>query len=92
MRHEISFDYAESVRVTIYDTGEGFGLICGDYVANEWEEIYPSLSLALLRAAVLVGCGECNFRGFFTSNSEEFTKVGAEFLRSQVSLPEGGGK
>lgn len=92
MRHAIKFDYNETVSVEIYDIGGAYGLVCGDYVANEWEEVFPTLSLALLRAAALVACGEVGFRGFFTSDSEEFRKVGAEFLRGQVSLPEGGGK
>lgn len=43
-----------------------------DGVANEWNETFPHLSIALARMAVLVHCGELDWEVGFRSNPETF--------------------
>lgn len=81
------FDYLFSAGVEVFEVAEGWRVTCSDYVANEWSEVYPSLSLALLRVANLVACIDADSNGLFASDSAEFVSVGAEFLRGQVVIP-----
>ncbi len=52
--------------------GSGFVLSWTDYVANEWTEEYPDLSLALLRLAVLQRCAESGFDRMFGQDHQQF--------------------
>lgn len=80
----LKFDYDNRSYIEVNNTGDGFSVTCGDYVANEWVEVYPSLSLALLRVAVLVKCGEHNFEKMFANDPEVFAPRGDLFLNSEV--------
>ena len=80
----LQFDYENRADIEILDTGDGFAVICGDYVANVWEEKFPTLSLALLRVAVLVKCGEHDFEKVFANDPEAFAPRGDLFLNSEV--------
>lgn len=84
MKTVLRFDHLNKADIEVMDTGDGFTVICGDYIANVWEENYPTLSLALLRVAVLVKCGESGFEKMFANNSEVFAGVGEVFLNSEV--------
>jgi hypothetical protein len=68
----------------VSDTGEGFTVTCGDYVANEWIETFETLSLALLRVAVVIKCGESNWEGGSLNDPAEFAVTGELFLNSEV--------
>lgn len=84
MKTILQFDYANRSDIEILDTGDGFTVICGDYVANVWEEHYPTLSLALLRVAVLVKCGEHDFEKLFAKDSDTFSRHGDLFLNGEI--------
>ncbi len=84
MSNVLKFDYQNRSYIEVDDTGDGFSVTCGDYVANEWVEIYPTLSLALLRVAVLVKCGEHDFEKLFTNTPDVFARVGDVFLNGEV--------
>jgi hypothetical protein len=78
------FDFRHESYILVSDTGEGFSVTCGDYVANEWVETFPTLSLALLRVAVLVKCGESDWAMGFANDPATFSIVGESFLDSEV--------
>lgn len=80
----LKFDYENRSYIEVDDTGDGFSVTAGDYVANEWVEVYPALSLALLRVAVLVKCGEHDFEKLFTNTPDVFARVGDVFLNAEV--------
>jgi hypothetical protein len=84
MKTILQFDYENRSDIEILDTGDGFTVICGDYVANVWEEKYPTLSLALLRVAVLVKCGEHEFEKLFAKDVDTFARSGVLFLNGEV--------
>lgn len=54
---------ARDFYVAIADTGEGYRLGWHDFVVNDWNEVYPDLSTALARAALLVHAAQYD-RGF----------------------------
>jgi hypothetical protein len=80
----IKFDYEGSALISVETDGNTFTVVCYDYVINEWREDYETLSLALLRVAVLVKCGENNFRDGFATVYEEFSTVGNQFLNTEA--------
>ena len=81
----VDFSLDNRAYIEVHEVREGWRLTCGDFVANEWSEVYPSLALAMLRVANLVACGEV---GLFASNCGEFARVGEEFLSGQVIIAE----
>jgi len=81
----IKFDLNNEAEITVERYGNSFIVSCGDYVANEWSEDYPTLSLALARVAVLVKCGEVGFNDSgFNNKRDEFVNVAGEFLNDSV--------
>lgn len=80
----LKFDYDNRSYIEVDNTGDGFSVTCGDYVANEWTETYPTLSLALLRVAVLVKCGEHDFEKLFAKDADTFARHGVLFLNGEV--------
>jgi hypothetical protein len=56
-----------------------------DGVAGEWEETYPTLSVALARAAVLAKCNETQWNEGFNELPEAFAVSGAAFVASQIT-------
>ena len=59
MRTVLTFDFRNETGIEIMENDDKtFSVIWEDYVANAWEESFPSLSLALSWVAVLVECGE----------------------------------
>jgi hypothetical protein len=80
----LSFDLNGVSGITIKKVDAVFALTWTDYVVNEWTENYPTLSVALARAAALVSCGEAGWeKGFahapetFSANAEKFLSVEA---------------
>jgi hypothetical protein len=71
--------------VTITKTKDGFTLTCNDGVANEWKETFPSLSVALCRAAALAICQESDWSGLFTEDEAGFTFRAEPWLDSRVT-------
>lgn len=81
----IEFDYDNRSYIEVLQEGDIFAVLCGDYVANVWREEYPTLSLALLRVAVLVKCGEHEFEKVFANDPEAFAPRGDLFLNGEVA-------
>lgn len=54
-----------------------------DCVANDWDERYPSIALALLRLAVLCECATTD-RHFFAHQFAEFAVRGQDFLHEET--------
>lgn len=50
-----------------------------DYVANEWRESYPALSVAVARFAALLHCAEHGWNREFSEPPEQFTRSVATF-------------
>lgn len=69
------------------DGTESFVILCEDFVANAWDETFPTLSLALARLAVLAKCAEDNWDTGFINDGDEpgFVDAAKTFLRGQVS-------
>lgn len=81
----IEFDYKDRSYIEVLQEGDIFAVLCGDYVANVWREEYSTLSLALLRVAVLVKCGEHDFEKMFANDPEVFAPRGDLFLNGEVA-------
>ena len=81
----IEFDYKDRSYIEVLQEGDIFAVLCGDYVANVWREEYSTLSLALLRVAVLVKCGEHEFEKMFANDPETFAPRGDLFLNGEVA-------
>jgi len=73
-------------RIALYQ-GE-YVLWWTDGVANDWEESYPALSLALARLAVLMRCGESDWERGFAESAFAFPTVAAEWLEQQAGFPD----
>lgn len=59
MRTILQFDFRNETGIEIMAEDDGtFTVIWEDYVANCWDESFPSLSLALAWVSALVECGE----------------------------------
>lgn len=69
---EIRNDFDVNVRIH-KNTDSTWTLSWDDGIANEWNETFPSLSIALARMAVLVHCGELDWEVGFSANPEKFT-------------------
>jgi hypothetical protein len=68
------------VGVSIYEHDGKFILRWTDFVANEWAEEFPTMSVALLRLASLIACGESDWHNGFNQVPAEFTNLGKDFL------------
>lgn len=74
----------QDVPVTITKRERDYELSWTDGVANDWQEYYPLLSLALARFATLVACAEADWnKGFVTSNND-FVLNASLFLESEA--------
>lgn len=65
--------------------GDQFSLVWTDGVCNEWAEVYPTLSLALARFALLVYCGESEWEKGFNHSPSMFSAIVTEFANELVS-------
>jgi hypothetical protein len=80
-----SFDLNGVSGITIEKIDAAFKLRWTDYVVNEWEEVYPTLSVALARAAALVACGETDWESSFCHAPAEFSVNATEFLKQETA-------
>lgn len=90
----IKFDLAGKSGVTIdsFANAEGeavYRLQWTDYVVNEWNEFYATLSLALARVAVLSACIEEDLKNedstlLFKNDSETFANHAYNFINNEV--------
>ena len=85
MSEILSFTYepaggGNACAITVSRAGDGFVLRWGDFVANEWVENYGSLSVALVRVAALVRCGESQWAQGFISDAQAFDVSAGLFL------------
>lgn len=55
-----------------------------DFVANEWLEHYPSVSLAIARLALLQACYESAWEKGFAQTPTEFMNEYSKFLDSAI--------
>jgi hypothetical protein len=55
-----------------------------DFVANEWLEHYPTVSLAIARLALLQECGESAWEKGFTHTPREFVNEYSKFAEVAV--------
>lgn len=55
-----------------------------DFVANEWCEHYPTVSLAIARLALLQACGESAWEKGFAQTPTEFMNEYEKFLDSAI--------
>ena len=72
------------VPVTITKRERDYELSWTDGVANDWQEYYPLLSLALARFATLVACAENDWQKGFVSDNNKFVRNASEFLESEA--------
>jgi len=56
-----------------------------DGIANNWQEYYPLLSLALARFATLVACAENDWQKGFVSSNNDFVLNASLFLESEAN-------
>lgn len=90
----IKFDLAGQAGVTIDSFANAGGEVIyrlqwTDYVVNEWNEFYATLSLALARVAVLSACIEEDLRNedstlLFKNDSETFANHAYHFINNEV--------
>lgn len=76
IQHRIGDDVSAEIR----RTSDGYTLWWTDYVANEWQESYPTLSIAFARLAVLQHLGEGGWEDGFATSEKHFTQVANQFL------------
>jgi hypothetical protein len=81
----LAFDYNGVSGISIEKVDAVFRLRWTDYVVNEWEELFPTLSAALARVSALVACGESDWEKGFATSPEEFTTAADQFLAKVVS-------
>ena len=81
----LDMDLFDTCGVTVSKTGDQFKISWTDYTANDWEETYPSLSLALARLAVLAECGDSDFEKLFANASDRFEVNARHFLEGEVA-------
>ena len=55
-----------------------------DFVANEWLEHYPTVSLAIARLALLQACGESAWEKGFTHTPKEFVQQYEKFTEVAI--------
>lgn len=94
LANPIKFDLAGNTGVTIDSFTNAQGEIVYrvqwvDYVVNEWNEYYATLSLALARVAVLTACVEeevenQNATLAFVNGSETFSQHAYNFINGEV--------
>ena len=72
------------VPVTITKRERDYELSWTDGIANEWQEYYPLLSLALARFATLVACAENDWQKSFKSDNNEFVLNASLFLEGEA--------
>lgn len=77
--HSILDLHHPDTHVCVGNWAEGYSLWWTDYVANDWLEWYPSLSVALARVAALLLCGEHERAVGFTATS--FPEATALFFK-----------
>lgn len=89
-QEKIMFDVRGGAGIVIeqFDSEGGdtaFRLSWTDYVANTWTEYYPTLSIALLRASLLVACLESTHRDLlFAFDSTTFVRRATNFIEKEV--------
>lgn len=63
-----------------------FTLEWTDYVANDWCEVFDTLSVALARLAVLTKCEEHNWDVFMAHDPAPFAERWKTFVEKEVTL------
>lgn len=83
---EIALDTGNII-ITLHKQGELWKLEWSDGIANTWAELYPVMSVALVRMATLVAIGEDLGKGdlFFTETPDKFTEIASDFLFERIS-------
>lgn len=64
--------------------GEGTFLLHWTDGINEWVESFPTLSIAVLRLASLIACGENDWDKGFTDSPTQFIQKAGNFLSHTV--------
>lgn len=80
-------DRITNISVASVVDGNGIGTVVvrwGDGVANEWEETFNSVSVALVRVAALAKCAEDGFESGFAQQGRDFDVVAEAMLRGLV--------
>ena len=72
------------VTITKRESERDYELSWTDGVANDWQEYYPLLSLALARFATLVACAENDWQKGFVSSNNDFVLNASLFLESEA--------
>ena len=70
--------------ITITKRESDYELSWTDGVANDWQEYYPLLSLALTRFATLVACAEADWNKGFINDNNDFVLNASLFLESEA--------
>ena len=74
------------VSLTFDEQNDRFILSWQDFVANDWQETYNSLSHALMRMAVLARCAESGWElGFINDNDSQFGLNCETFLGGETA-------
>jgi hypothetical protein len=80
-----SFSIQGDSNVIVEQIDAVYTLRWNDGVANEWTESYPTLSVALARAATLAACGESDWEKGFANSPVDFTVNAKNFLVGEVA-------
>lgn len=76
-------------KVTIdYDEqNDRYRLQCDDLVANNWVEYFPTLSLALVRMALVVRCAEANWNLnlYYNADGDHYIDAVEQFITEQTA-------
>lgn len=79
------FSVGGEVGIKVEQIDAVYRLSWSDYVANDWAEEYPTLSIAIARASVLVACAEGGFEEAFVSRPADFALDVSKFFKGQLS-------
>ena len=77
--HGILDLYHPDTHICVGTWADAYSVWWTDYVANDWLEWYPTLSMALARTAGLLHCGEHDWNIGFTATS--FPEAAALFFK-----------
>jgi len=83
MTEQITYANREFSATIAQTSDNTWKLTWTDYVANEWDETFEALEIALVRLALLVRATQRD--EFFSTGPDQFERAADAFLTSQLS-------
>lgn len=85
-RHTLIFEYVSGdIAASVYEVeDQRYTLAWHDHIVNSWEETFSSLSVAMMRLALLIACEESAWEDGFRLSPSDHENAAKEFIAQNL--------